>query len=76
MRVLIAIVGATAILVLALAGIREGDAQDVLPVPGDAAAGKRLFHDTDWSATRITCIHCHADFNEKNGTDYQFQLKK
>lgn len=37
--------------------------------PGDAIAGKRLFRTPDWTATGLTCIHCHADFNEKKDPD-------
>ena len=67
-RVLVVIGGATALL-LTLVGIRDGGAQSPRSLPRDLVAGKRLFHDTDWSETRITCIHCHADFNEKKTPD-------
>lgn len=36
---------------------------------GDAVAGKKLFRSGDWTATGLTCIHCHADFNEKKDPD-------
>ena len=35
----------------------------------DAVAGKKLFRSADWTATGLTCIHCHADFNEKKDPD-------
>lgn len=36
---------------------------------GDIVDGKQLFWSTDWSATGLTCAHCHADFNEKKDPD-------
>lgn len=42
-----------------------------LQQPGDAAAGKRLFRAANWTATGLTCFHCHADFNEKKMPDGQ-----
>jgi len=41
--------------------------------PGDAAAGKRLFRTDSWTATGLTCFHCHADFNEKKTPDGQIR---
>ena len=35
----------------------------------DVVAGKKLFRSADWTATGLTCIHCHADFNEKKDPD-------
>ncbi|MDA0709553.1 MAG: cytochrome c [bacterium] len=35
----------------------------------DALAGKQLFRSAEWTATGLTCIHCHADFNEKKDPD-------
>ena len=37
--------------------------------PNDVIAGKRLFRADDWTATGLTCLHCHADFNEKKDPD-------
>jgi mono/diheme cytochrome c family protein len=57
-------VGTATAVLLTAAIVRDGAAQS-----SDARAGKRLFHEADWTATRITCIHCHADFNEKKTPD-------
>lgn len=35
----------------------------------EAFVGKTLFRTADWTATGLTCIHCHADFNEKKDPD-------
>ena len=37
--------------------------------PNDVFVGKRMFRSADWTATGLTCIHCHADFNEKKDPD-------
>jgi cytochrome c len=58
-------------LLLGLTGIstaadrRQGMAVD----QNDANAGKQLFRSSEWTATGLTCIHCHADFNEKKDPD-------
>jgi len=41
--------------------------------PGDIEAGKRLFRTANWTATGLTCFHCHADFNEKKTPDGQIR---
>ena len=35
----------------------------------DVGTGRRLFRSHDWTATGLTCLHCHADFNEKKEPD-------
>lgn len=35
----------------------------------DVNAGRRLFRSQDWTGTGLTCLHCHADFNEKKEPD-------
>lgn len=37
--------------------------------PGDEDAGKLLFRSAEWTATGLTCMHCHSDFNEKRTPD-------
>lgn len=37
--------------------------------PNDVFVGKQMFRSAEWTATGLTCIHCHADFNEKKDPD-------
>ena len=55
-------------------GVWQASAQDVdKRQPGDIEAGKRLFRTANWTATGLTCFHCHADFNEKKTPDGQIR---
>ena len=62
-------IGAAVAVLLAVVASRDTAAQVAAVRPGDVKAGKRLFHEADWTATGITCIHCHSDFNEKKTPD-------
>lgn len=56
---------------LGLAAYQAQAQREVSFQPGDEAAGKRLFRSAEWTATGLTCIHCHSDFNEKRTPDGQ-----
>jgi mono/diheme cytochrome c family protein len=47
----------------------QGRRRNEVVGPNDAFAGKQLFRSPEWTATGLTCIHCHADFNEKKDPD-------
>ncbi len=54
---------------LLLGQVWTGLAQTASSQMRDSAEGKALFHnekDKEWTATGLTCNHCHADFNEKD----------
>lgn len=55
--------------VLSGLALQEGVAQPAKARPADVKAGKKLFREAGWTATGMTCIHCHADFNEKKTPD-------
>ena len=54
---------------LLLRGEDTGFAQSSRPAGTDVQSGRRLFRSDDWTATKLTCLHCHADFNEKKNPD-------
>jgi len=54
---------------LLLRGEEIGFAQSFSSSRTDMQSGRRLFRSDDWTATKLTCFHCHADFNEKKNPD-------